>query len=460
MSKILKNILNINIIFVIFVFMIFFGFTKNSNAYNDQTRVVTGNYNSYLYFIQRVVNTEIWASVQINGYVSVNHRVGMTSGGSIVDIGTPINFAYNPDDPFFLNGGFSYWDTPYGEWRNDVNEAVSSATLTSRGQLIYDGSNFPGYIYWIASRPSVYMTSTNPAVVSCSGMSCWAVGSGVAQVRANIDGTMARAKMNIYTNRFGWLSDQNIRYFSGNKTTDSAINMLPATSMVWAIAVTSPVTNGACGNARGDYIPASTTWRSPACARGTPDNDIITTPFLNPGETKTWNCIGSGTGHTNDFCTATRKLPIPDVVINPPVTNISLNNNSVAVSSKIVNLNWRINNAAQACGSGIGCTCIASGSWSGGKTYPNNQSVTVGTPGVNNFTLTCTNPTGDSNNDTAVVNAGCDIFADAGVCNQPCGDGNLIRTTVDSACNIGSATMGTCNLGNCPVSTEFQEIRP
>jgi hypothetical protein len=123
------------------------------------------------------------------GNLSIVHRVGMTSGDYTVYPGAAVNFVYQPDNPFFTAYG-GPWDTPYGAWCSGINTYCKNI---KNGQYITSSVNgLPGYILWTAVKPSVYMTSSNSAIIKCSGMNCTAVSPGTAVLTANIPATQAR----------------------------------------------------------------------------------------------------------------------------------------------------------------------------------------------------------------------------------------------------------------------------
>lgn len=73
------------------------------------------------------------------------------------------------------------------------------------------------------------------------------------------------------------------------------------------IAVTTSVgIDGVCGNAQGNYVTTDTAWRNPACSVGAVSpSDPTIGDFLTIGETKNWQCLGSGAG-ISASCSATR----------------------------------------------------------------------------------------------------------------------------------------------------------
>jgi hypothetical protein len=65
-----------------------------------------------------------------------------------------------------------------------------------------------------------------------------------------------------------------------------------------------PLVNGTCGAAQGTYLATDTYWRDPVCATGVP-SPLLPWPFLAPGATMNWQCVGEN-GGTTASCSATR----------------------------------------------------------------------------------------------------------------------------------------------------------
>jgi hypothetical protein len=70
----------------------------------------------------------------------------------------------------------------------------------------------------------------------------------------------------------------------------------------WEVAI-APV-NGTCGAAQGTYLATDTYWRDPVCDAGLP-SPLLPWPFLAPGATMNWQCVGEN-GGTTASCSATR----------------------------------------------------------------------------------------------------------------------------------------------------------
>jgi len=177
------------------------------------------------------------------GDISVLHKVDITTGSDSIKVGDPVNFAYNPDAPFFNAYGGS-WDTPYGEW---YTGNISVSKIKSKGQAIASdiGGN-EGYIYWTGTKPTgTYITSSAPSVVSCDGMNCTGVSVGTATLTAHVPETKVRIWAYIYLNgQFEWLSDTAPYLKSGYRFDECDVApktntlTLPAnTSMSWTVSV-------------------------------------------------------------------------------------------------------------------------------------------------------------------------------------------------------------------------------
>ncbi|PJA87330.1 MAG: hypothetical protein CO140_04910, partial [Candidatus Moranbacteria bacterium CG_4_9_14_3_um_filter_40_7] len=113
----------------------------------------------------------------------------MTQGNLVNLPGQAICFSYYPDKPYFSAYG-GPWDTPYGTWcgsRNDYCMSVVNAKIKDSR-----GSGNLGWVNVTAVKPGVSISSSNPAIVSCSGGCCTANSPGSARLTAHINGTGAR----------------------------------------------------------------------------------------------------------------------------------------------------------------------------------------------------------------------------------------------------------------------------
>lgn len=469
----------------------------DSVAYNDKTSTVSASYTA-------TSNCIVYGDLG-SGYISVNHRVGMTSGGYSVNPGQSISFNYNPDDPYFLlNNGT--WDTPYGEWTDSVSNiyyakfgpysemknSFSSGSDASYMGYIKDHGQFfcgdscidqYGYFYWTAVKPSVSIVSSNPGVISCRGMNCTAISPGEATLTSNIDQTNARAWAKVvYTFMNGtyfFMNPGAYADFTGvvtglycSSVTTSGISpgsfYLPATSMSWTINVSSPFINGSCGSAQGSYLPTDTTWRVPFCNSGTPSPAAPAFPAI--GATTSWQCIGVGAGRNPDpTCTATRNYATPNVNLNinpPTITNI--NNNTLTPGTTNITLNWNITNESSACNGNCVCnlTDLDSGSTGGDISYltsnPNTRRTnqTIGS-GTHNYSINCRNPQNLSGNAPASITATCTFQKGTPACDKLCGPGNTVTPKLNDDCSItNSSVVGCSGNPNCPAGTQFEEVRP
>ncbi|KKP81986.1 MAG: hypothetical protein UR83_C0061G0001, partial [Candidatus Moranbacteria bacterium GW2011_GWF2_35_54] len=172
----------------------------------------------------------------------------------------------------------------------------------------------------------------------------------------------------------------------------------------------------------------------------------------------TWNCLSGGAG-TSANCSSVY-IPSPNVSLVAPAS-VSLNNSTQVISAKQVNLSWNITNSATACPGG--CACTASSGWSGSKSYPGNENATVN-PGIDPtiFTLTCTNSFNGVGADSKSVDSYCDAVSwHDTTCSKNCGDGVYECHNITATCTQpDSCTDDPCNLGACPISSEWKEVRP
>jgi hypothetical protein len=126
----------------------------------------------------------------------------MVLGSNNVEICEPIKFEYNPEQPYFLDNQDGAWDTPYGKWKNNIDDNMSDIEIkggqkVNSADCMIDNSQEYGWVNWSAVKPEVKMISSDDSVVHCEGMECEAVGEGVATITAQIGQTQARM--------WGWL---------------------------------------------------------------------------------------------------------------------------------------------------------------------------------------------------------------------------------------------------------------
>ena len=295
-------------------FIAIVGLTNQTEGYNDKTSTVSKSYDSmggWKSSCAKGSYSYCGRKGLASGYVSVNHRVGMTSGGYNVSVGSPINFSYNPDDPFFVVTGNGSIDTPYGKWVGALNDRIDRAFIKSNGYYFNDAL-LRRYIYWVAEKPMVSMSSSNPSVINCSGMNCSATGQGIATLTANINTTQAREwAVVINSNEFllsydGTVTDTTGYVDASTDWDDNDILPLPSTSMSWTVTVTAPTPiNGSCGTRDTTYPSATTAWPggSTLCSSGSASPASLAFPAS--GATVNWQCSGSN-GGTTASCSASR----------------------------------------------------------------------------------------------------------------------------------------------------------
>ena len=414
------------------------------------------------------------------------------------NVGDKIDFSYIPDNPLMMDST-NLSNMAYGKWVDNLGEVVDKKTIEDDG-LFFDIHAFTGLntavassnTYITAIKPSVYMESSNPSVISCSGMSCNVLSSGYAKVYPVFGVFPYRAWSVIYFERppfYAYIDSDKTIYdgkgyiqdFSYNNTefssspfasgsNDTGIGYATDTSIsiiYWDMYPTASVINGACGGTDGTYLNTDISWRVPACASGTPDSDPTINPFLNIGETKIWQCVGSGAGRNPDpTCTATRNYATPNVTLTASPSNFSdVNGGTMAVPSTVqTNLTWAISNEPSACAGSCVCdfTEVETSTTISNISYPATSSSLRTIPlSDHNYSITCRNTQGLSDTDTEFVNVECSPQTGTVACNKPCGPGNQITPNLDADCNITNSVGPAC-VGNpsCPAGTDFKEVAP
>jgi len=229
-------------IFILIISLLFASSLLGSSAGKAMANTATvSRYYTYYWKLNCYCGNCRWFD---SGYVSVVHRVDKRESGSSFKIGQSINFVYNPNRPFFTASGGA-WDTPYGAWCSSINSRCGGTW-----QHFYPvAGGWEGYVLFTAVRPSVYMTSSNPSVIKCSGMSCRAVGPGRATLTAHISKTPTRIwalgrKRNGWTwvseGHGSWRHGRGPKHWCGCCDRRGNILYLPATSTSWAISVINP----------------------------------------------------------------------------------------------------------------------------------------------------------------------------------------------------------------------------
>lgn len=372
--------------------MIFCGVFSDAYAYNDRPVTVQNQYDAWYHC------TRIWGIRPLGtGYVSVVHRVGMTAGAENVEVCDPINFAYTPDNIFFLDNSDGVWDTPYGEWCSTIDGCVSKGTVVSKGQsvnslyLSIHTPSKPGYVYWSAVKPAVTLSSSNNAIVRCEGMNCEAVGVGQAVITAQIPQTQARMWGVIYGSEAQYWSDYGYPFaqggvyvqhnpgyhdcdlvsVSGQNGNDHALLTLPNASVSWTINV-SPDSSGICTKHDGRCNPLTdgiVTVAAPTkdlCCDPTISDQCITAdgyaqpkpPHNNGDGTWSWSCAGTYGGTIDQCATVNRAIcgaagdGVNDLTNTKPQTSLLCGTGSVSTEVHLNETNgmWEwdcVNNNAQ-----------------------------------------------------------------------------------------------------------------
>jgi len=169
----------------------------------------------------------------------------------------------------------------------------------------------------------------------------------------------------------------------------------------------------------------------------------------------------SGTG-----CTSASNVSYvnaqPNLKINGSETAISVNKyNPITIS-------WS-STYATSCSAPAGGSSV--GGWTGGKGISGSEPKGVSSAPmpasstapatVLNYKISCTNPGGNSIVDTVPVTVTCtpDLNPVWSDCSKNCGDGIQTRTVRHANC-YEQTTQRACNNGDCPVSSEWKEVRP
>jgi hypothetical protein len=239
-------------------------FGAKAEAFNEKSASVTQDYT----FMR---NMPLGYVPIYNGHYTAVNTIGMTSGGTLVRSGAAINFFYDKMPPSLVfNGTGGYWDTPYGRWMDveymdDDDNLLPIYSGYSFGTKFYERDlfyNHFGMANFAADPPTVSMSSSDPGIISCSGMNCIANKSGTAVVTGKIGQINANAYVYFYDSMTSYALSKSLTF--------------PAQSVSWTIRV--------------DDSPAPTLDFSAA------------PPVIAPGGTSviTWNvgnavsCIGSG----------------------------------------------------------------------------------------------------------------------------------------------------------------------
>jgi hypothetical protein len=229
---------------------------------------------------------------------TVNITFNQHASGSTRQIGDVLTFSI--DAPCAFNSSGGAWDTPVC---GDVQEFT-------------DGSYRKAKIQWSMPDPTASAISSDPSVISCSGLSCTVVGVGSATITIAVNATNATFNacaesdygLNTYggsdvlgckIHRPGVISD-NIRLSvqSGGASSkplagDAGTQLpIPGYSAIWNFTV-SPI-YPSCGPAEG--VPSATMPTSNLCSVGD-----VGDSFGEDGTNRwIWGCVGANTGWIDD----------------------------------------------------------------------------------------------------------------------------------------------------------------
>jgi hypothetical protein len=247
-----------SLIFILSIFLSFspFFFTRVSVAlaFEKRTSSVTSPYSFY-----QDETKSTWdpngGSIQAEqglisrGNIDVLHRGEAGIEKTTVSVGDTVPFIYYPDNPFFTASG-GLWDTPYGSWCTSINDRCFG-DITSVGLYITSNYGNGGYLYFTGVKPPVELISSNPTVLSCSGLSCQAKMAGQSQVTMKVGYTPIRAWARIHYKSFGVFSPQAVSH-----------NSIPHVS-VWSDAseIGAPVTAYSYTNPK--LVPGYSYYSSP-----------------------------------------------------------------------------------------------------------------------------------------------------------------------------------------------------
>lgn len=173
----------------------FFTQTSRALAFEEQTSKVTSPYSFYQndtgsYWDPGGITVQEAAGLISKGTIDVIHRGEIGILKNTVSIGATVPFIYNPDNPWFIGSG-GIWDTPYGSWCAGINDRCFG-DITSVGLYITSPYGNQGYLYFTGVKPPVELVSSNPAVLTCSGLSCLAKTPGQSQVTMKVSYTPIR----------------------------------------------------------------------------------------------------------------------------------------------------------------------------------------------------------------------------------------------------------------------------
>ncbi len=226
----------------------------------------------------------------------VSGNVGMTYSATLVgatslSVGGSVSFTSNQSCAF--NGTGGSWDTPSCGSSMDFYQDNNS------------GSDRYGSITLTNGTTNHSLSSSNPAVMSCSGSTCTAISPGTVTLTRGFSNT----DVSVTAASFNWNG--------GTETLNSNImlNSCPSGghtltvggySPTWNITVFSPI--GTCGTAN-----ASSTMSIPTtnlCSAGTASAVSGSGPW-------NWTCTGTGAGATVASCSANTPVLTASCTVSP-----------------------------------------------------------------------------------------------------------------------------------------------
>ena len=475
-------------------------FSLSARAYNQRTSTVSTTYSNS-------INFPSGRHLQIaNGQISVLHRVDMTQGNLVNLPGQAICFSYYPDKPYFSAYG-GPWDTPYGTWcgsRNDYCMSVVNAKIKDSR-----GSGNLGWVNVTAVKPGVSISSSNPAIVSCSGGCCTANSPGSTRLTAHINGTGARVwtlfqlRKDFDTCVYEMCHDlpstilgyprcaqgypilfsgtDDPKSIDGDEGADCAkINVtdngkypnLPSTSVYWDItvqtppptltlsAVPNPVAYNTASTLSWTVSNATWCWGKPWPVIGwkSSANGTYTESTGNLIAAKNYIMICGNAGPS----TVTKSVTVGVNMPPPPTLTLSAVPNPVNYNTAST-LTWTTVNAT---------SCWATNGWTGWKAFAGGTESTGLLTAAKTYSLECWNAAGVSsgiksvtvgvNPPPCVSNCSCASSTCVGdTCSDGCG-GNCSGTMPNTCSSWGSSCSKDCGGGTqtkscfCPSRTETQ----
>lgn len=310
--------------------------------------------------------------------IGVRHEAGTAEGSLVVIPSDTLNFSYTPTNPrAVLNNGIFNNHTLQGEW---------ASSLANRGECPVGSRVFSigadQYAFVLCgTQPAFSLSSSNNAVMSCSGMVCTASGVGSARITATIAGTPVKTWGE--KNSEGWI--------------ELVSTTLPATTLAWTVEVVAPptLTFSMSGT---NPIPSGTgttlSWNAQNAEGGCESSgDWSVAPRGVTGTYDTGDLLArrdytlTCTGRSGDTVERTVTVLVGSPTMGPSVT-LSAGSTLVPINTGTT-LTWSSTNAA---------TCAASGDWEGGPgPRPLSGTEDTGNLAVDtSYILTCFDAIGNS----------------------------------------------------------------